>query len=638
MKTMQLFQIGAVLVAAITPAQVSARSKSTNQHGPPGWVHPPIHVRQRPFQPAATPAPTGLTPAQVRQAYGFDQLPPSTDGTGQTIAIVDAFGDLEVTTTTSGNGNHKTTTTTITDETGADWTTFCNQFGLPTTGMTVVYPQGTNTVNPGSWAGETALDIEWAHAIAPGANILLVIAYDNSYQSMLSAVDYAVSNGANVVSMSWGGGDFTSDLARDAHFQHPRVTFVACSGDGGEGAWYPAVSPYVLGVGGTQLSANPDGTWSEAAWTNSGGGISLYEPMPTYQNGWQQFETGNMRSAPDVCYQAGLVPGVSVYATTYGGWIQAGGTSVGAPQWAALIALANSASTTGTVLGNNNSLIYSIAAAGTSAPFVNPNYLFDITTGNNGSDPDDYAIPGYDFVTGLGSPIAANLVPALAALLDTPDFSLSVSPTSTTVPTTGGTATYTVAINRFGGYSDGVNLSVASSPPLPDGATASFDPNPAAGPSTLTLSVPANTTAGTYPLTITGTGTGTLSGTTRTAGAALSVLAAPASVYVTSPSGTNGYAVSGGSSGTKNLTVTVALVDDFGQPVAGASVSVNILASAPTGGTVWLSSGTTGADGTVAFTIRNAPAATYSTTVTAISGTSLSWDGTTPANSFTKNQ
>jgi subtilase family serine protease len=636
MKTTISFQAGAALTAlAILTQAAAAQNLPLRASHAPGHVHPPLHIRQEPFQPAATTTPTGLAPAQIRQAYGFDQL--SADGTGQTIAIIDAFGDLEVTTTTSGNGNHKTTTTTITDETGTDWTTFCNQFGLPTTGLKVVYPQGTNTVNPGSWATETALDIEWAHAIAPGANILLVIPYDNSYQRMLSAVDYAVSNGANVVSMSWGGGDSTSDLARDAHFQHPSVTFVACGGDGGEGAWYPAVSPYVLGVGGTQLSANPDGTWSEAAWTNSGGGISLYEPMPTYQDGWQQFQTGNMRSAPDVCYQAGLAPGVSVYATTYGGWIQAGGTSVGAPQWAALIALANSASATGTVMGNNNSLIYSIAAGGTSAPFINPNYLFDIATGNNGSDPDDYAIPGYDFVTGLGSPMAANLVPALAAVLDTADFSLTVSPASATVPTTGGTVTYTVVISRLGGYSDGVNLSVSSSPALPDGATASFSPNPAADSSTLTLSVPANTTAGTYSLTITGTGTGTLSGTTRTAGAALRVLAAPVSVYVALPAGTNGYALSGGSSGTKDLTVTVALVDDFAQPVAGASVSAQTIVPSQTL-TIDYGTGTTASDGTVSFTIRNAPVGTYTTTVTSITGTSLSWDGTTPANSYDKTQ
>ncbi len=147
---------------------------------------------------------------------------------------------------------------------------------------------------------ETALDIEWAHAIAPAAKILLVVAQDSSVANLLSAVDYAVNAGAEVVSMSWGGSESTNELGYDAHFNHPGVTFVAASGDAGElasGVWYPAASPYVLSVGGTTLT-NFNGAWSETAWSGSGGGVSLYEAMPAFQNGWQPFPTGGKRSVP----------------------------------------------------------------------------------------------------------------------------------------------------------------------------------------------------------------------------------------------------------------------------------------------------------------------------------------------------
>lgn len=407
LRAVAAFGVAAFLIQ-LASAQPGPVGRSTFQ----GDTRPQVHLKRDFAQPAATLGPTGLSPAQIRQAYGFDQLPSTLDGTGQTIAIVDAFGDRYATiTSTSGHGNKITTTTNITDATQADWAIFCQQFGLPADGLTVVYPQGAGSVNTG-WASETALDIQWAHAIAPGANILLVVAYDNSYAGLFGAIDYAVTNGANVVSMSWGGNESSAELAYDAHFKYPGVTFVACSGDSGElssGLWYPAASPYVLSVGGTTLS-NLNGGWSETAWSGSGGGISLYETMPSFQNGWQQFPTGNMRSVPDVSYTGGPDSALSVYCQPYGGWIRVYGTSVGAPQWAALIALANSASPGGAVIGAN-SLIYSLASINANAPFTGPDYLNDILSGSNGGDPDDFASVGYDFVTGLGSPKANNLVP-----------------------------------------------------------------------------------------------------------------------------------------------------------------------------------------------------------------------------------
>jgi hypothetical protein len=636
MKPIKSLQWAAILfVAALLTQLTSAETPSAGRRSLPADPLPHAHVRREAAQPAATPGPTGYSPSQIRQAYGFDLLPSSIDGTGQTIAIVDAFGDrYATTTTTTGHGNHTTTTTTITDATQTDWNTFCNQFGLPTAGLTVVYPQGQGNVST-NWGLETTLDIQWAHAIAPGANILLVIATDNSYANLFAAVDYAVNAGANVVSMSWGGGESSTELSWDAHFNHPGVTFVTSSGDAGEvasGSQYPASSPYVVSVGGTEL-ANINGIWSETAWSGSGGGISLYETMPGFQNGWQQFATGNMRSGPDVSYAGGPNSTVSVYCTPYGGWIKVYGTSAGAPQWAALVALANSASSSGT-LGDANPILYSAASTSATPPYVNPDYFIDIASGSNGTDPDDFAISGYDFVTGLGSPMANNLVPALVSIMATPNFSLSVSPSSASVPILGSwTAIYAIAVNRQGGFSDGVNLSVSG---LPEGAIPSFAPNPAGDSSTLSISVPTTAAPGSYPLTITGTDAGsTLADPSRMASAALVVSSGPTSVYVIQPSGSSGYSVSGGKNNSANLTVQILLRNNLGAPVAGASVSTTIYLNGAVYGSA---SATTLSDGTASFSARNAPAGTYTTVVTAVAASALNWDGKTPANSYRKAQ
>src|SRR5207245_1555224 len=134
---------------------------------------------------------------------------------------------------------------------------------------------------------EAALDTQWAHAIAPNARILLVEAKSSSGTDLLNAVDYA-RNRADVVavSMSWGGGEFSSEAAYDFHFTSSHgVVFFASSGDSGAGAEWPSVSPNVVAVGGTTLSFDSNGNLSwESAWSGSGGGVSAYEPQPGYQS------------------------------------------------------------------------------------------------------------------------------------------------------------------------------------------------------------------------------------------------------------------------------------------------------------------------------------------------------------------
>lgn len=367
--------------------------------GPPAtWEgHPPIHVKK-----AAAMSPSGIFPNQIRHAYGFDALSCTYSGTfgdhnlcgtGQTIAIVDAYDDPNI---------------------QNDLTKFSTQFGLPscttTNGCLVkATPQGKPHSDQG-WALEESLDVQWAHAIAPGAKILLVEAKSPSFGNLMGAVDYATSKGADQVSMSWGGSEFSSELSYDSHFNKNDVSFFASSGDSGNGTNYPAVSPYVVAVGGTTLNVDSLGNVSsETAWSGSGGGISLYESEQSYQTNYG-ISTNGKRAVPDVSYDANPSTGVPVY-DSFGyqgskGWFQVGGTSAGAPQWAAATAIVNSARSVPMSSSSfgTETLLYQ-AATGTD--YAN-NYR-DITSGSNGFN----AKTGYDFVTGVGSLLSNDLIPYL---------------------------------------------------------------------------------------------------------------------------------------------------------------------------------------------------------------------------------
>ncbi len=361
---------------------------------PPGFARPPFHVKPT----VTSTTPHGLTPTQMRYAYGFSQI--SNQGQGQTIAIVDAYDHPAI---------------------EADLGVFSTTFGLPSCTTTngcfkKIYAQGNKPRTDAGWALEIALDVEWAHAIAPQARILLVESRTSSFGDLLKAVDVAVKNGASVVSMSFGGSEFSSEASYDYHFNHSGVSFVASSGDSGTGAEYPAASPSVVGVGGTTLSVDSVGTYlGETAWSGSGGGISAYEIEPAYQSSYPLPYAG-YRGVPDVAYDANPNTGVPVYDSvtfqSQSGWFQVGGTSAGTPQWAALIGIANSMRVAAgkTTLNGSNAVLYTMATLNYSG-----NY-FDITSGTNGTCGIlCSATGGYDYVTGLGSPQASNLIPALVA-------------------------------------------------------------------------------------------------------------------------------------------------------------------------------------------------------------------------------
>ncbi len=378
--------------------------------GPPELetVHPPIIVRHGPSLLAIPP----YTPQQVRHAYGFDSASLSNyNGNGQIIGIVDAYNDPNA---------------------ANDLNTFITQFGLSKINGVPGQPSCTVASGPhpcfqkvyaqsqprsdGGWAMEISLDVQWAHSIAPGADILLVEARSASFSNLLGAVDVAVNKGARVVSMSWGGGEFMSESNYDYHFNHPGVVFTAASGDSGNGTIYPAVSPYVVAVGGTTMPLDGSGnlTSAETAWNGSGGGTSLVESEPAYQSSYSIPSTGGMRGSPDVSYNADPNTGYYVYSSTpyYGqsGWWVVGGTSAGAPQWAALFALADQGRP-GNPLSSNS---LSASAAYTAAKAAYASNYRDVTTGSNGSCTSAcQATAGYDLVTGLGSPLAGALVPYL---------------------------------------------------------------------------------------------------------------------------------------------------------------------------------------------------------------------------------
>jgi subtilase family serine protease len=346
------------------------------------------------------PPTSAFSPAQVRHAYGFDQI--TNQGAGQTIGIVDAYDDPNV---------------------QADLGVFSAQFGLPACTSSngcfrEVYSNGKKPVANANWAVEISLDVEWAHAIAPKATILLIETPTNSLTDLTNGVTAAVRNGASTVSMSWTVAEFSGEKNMDKNFVSNGVTYLAASGDAGSGAAYPAASPDVIGVGATSLTLNSNGSYqSETAWSGSGGGLSAYEREPSFQ---AQFGIPNDslgdRGIPDVSYNGNPGTGYAVYDSVgisgYAGWFQIGGTSAGTPQWAALIAIANSmrVAVRKANLSSTNTTLYSLAKTAINTDF------WAVTQGTNGTCGTlCTASPGYDYLTGLGTPQASALITALAA-------------------------------------------------------------------------------------------------------------------------------------------------------------------------------------------------------------------------------
>lgn len=388
--------------------------------------------------------PRCYTPSQIQHAYGYTgPLASGVNGAGETIVIVDAYSNPYIPTDLA-----------IQDA----------AFGLPAANYTAIAPQGVpafdiNNPDMVGWAEEITLDVLWSHAMAPAAKIVLVEGKSESDQDLYNAEKYAVDNHlGDVMSQSFGEAESCVDPAYVDEWQAlftqaaaQGMTTFASSGDSGASQFncdgsaailspgWPASDPNVTAVGGTTLNANnPSGAYlGETAWTEplfgcnppaldypfdvncSGGGYSTIFAKPSYQNG---AVSGGFRGVPDVSYDAGVNGGVlthcSVCNLLYGYqpsdplFFIFGGTSAGSPQWAALTADADQIA--GHDLGNINPRLYQLAGG----PGNQKNAFNDVTTGNNDvaeiNGAGYNAGTGWDPVTGLGTPNAVTLLPALA--------------------------------------------------------------------------------------------------------------------------------------------------------------------------------------------------------------------------------
>ncbi|MDN5764865.1 MAG: S53 family peptidase [Humibacillus sp.] len=367
-------------------------------------------------------------PDQMRAAYGTDKLiNAGFTGKRRAVTIVDAYQSPTL---------------------RADLAAFNSVWGLPTAPLKIVAPDGLtpfdpNDANMQSWASEINLDVQWSHAMAPSAKIVLVLAKSNNDNDIQSAVKYAVDhNLGDTMSMSFGEAESCYGLNLDGSRQpgttlaaqhaiankarRQGMTLFASAGDSGStqptcngkgnliAASTPASDPYVTAVGGTQLFANPvtgryqrEVVWNEEKTlgfrSSGGGGFSN-----TYAVPWWQNRVGSLpsRGVPDVSYNAAVDGGVIV--ALQGSFYIFGGTSSGSPQWAGIAA--DIAQLNKGRLGFINPALYQIARK-------TPSAFHDITRGQNG----DFGLGGFtagtgwDAASGLGTPVVNTLALSLAA-------------------------------------------------------------------------------------------------------------------------------------------------------------------------------------------------------------------------------
>ncbi len=372
------------------------------------------------------------TPLSMRTAYGIEPLTQKGyTGKGQTIVDIVSFGSPTL---------------------QQDIDVFSRQFGLPPITVQQISPLNVPAYDPRGdrpgWGDETTLDVEIIHALAPDANIVVLVSPVAETEGTIGLpefrqlLQYTIDHKlGTIVSQSWGASEATladaagqAELRKwDALFQQATtqhgITLLASSGDNGATDYtdlqgsrlsptatssFPNDDPWVTSVGGTSLHRNGTG-FTENAWNGSGGGMSKFFAKPGYQQTLPasvQSILQNRRGLPDVSGNADPSTGLAMYE--HGSWSTAGGTSASAPMWAALVAIANQMA--GHPLGFINPALYKIAA---SARYQQD--FHDITVGNNsvtgqGVQVEGYnAVPGWDAVTGLGTPNAVNLLPDLIA-------------------------------------------------------------------------------------------------------------------------------------------------------------------------------------------------------------------------------
>lgn len=456
----------------------------------------------------ATQAVKIYTPAQIRAAYQLPPLPLASTwstltadqraslGAGQTIYIIAAYHNPNV---------------------AAELQAFNTQFGLPScttlsipssqalplavpssTGcqFAVVYSNGSGMSSTAptydtDWAMEIALDVQWAHATAPLARIVLIEAKDANSISMLNAINLANAMGPGVVSMSFGAGEGSWVTSMDSAFNSANMTYLAATGDSSTsaGAQWPSVSAGVLGVGGTSLASYTTSTRTETVWSGTGGNRSQYVTVPSYQTASVPgMGSQTMRSVADVAFNADPATGQYVAVMPPGqtgvSWYSMGGTSLSTPQWAGIVAIMNAKRALASL--GNLGLVQGLLYPASSQSGFYSTLFSDITSGTSGSIP---AATYYDIPSGLGSP---NVQPLLTLATGT---SAGSTPVASAPPVVSSNLT----INGVAGSSLSFTVSYTASNPV----TWSLLNVPAGmsiAPSSGLISWP-STVAGTYSVT-----------------------------------------------------------------------------------------------------------------------------------------
>lgn len=364
----------------IVPESSIERPRDVGQRMHTNYI---IHAPEGMIRPAANPG--GETPGSLACVYdlvpspvrgcpiaGATEVP--SEGSG-VIVIVDAYHYPSA---------------------AADLTVFSSEFGLPAPNFVLLYAGSGKPANgcKAGWNGEASLDIEWAHAMAPNAEIVLMEAASDSYSDLFTAVlaanSYVATHGGKgEVSMSWGGSETGSEVNADRYFTQPGVVYVASAGDT-PGVIYPSSSVNVLSAGGTQVIRSAGNYTNQTAWSEGGGGISAFEPRPSFQNSVASV-VGSHRGTPDLSFDASGGSPVAVYnSSCYGGWLEVYGTSVAAPALAGII--------------NSAGAFHASSKAENAAIYSNMTNSIDFTGIVSGSCGTHSTRSGYDLCTGVGVP------------------------------------------------------------------------------------------------------------------------------------------------------------------------------------------------------------------------------------------
>jgi len=329
---------------------------------------------------------SGYTPSMLRNAY---RAQADCTGKGVKISVICALDNVAI---------------------AESLDIFCKEFSLPSASLSVHYPLGRASGTDNSWLTESSLDTQWAHAFSPDAELSAVFSKDTSLDSMLSSAEYASDTlGSDIVLMCFGRREGADLSAQTDFFGKKNCIFIASSGDEGGAVFYPSSSPDVISVGGTKLSLSPNTHTriNETAWQNSGAGPSAVFPLSDAQRNFDGISalSGGMRATPDLSLCASHEPGCACHVAALGGWTTVSGTSLSAACFSGICACIKERHPEITNTRLLSEFLY--RKAGENA-YSSPQYNYhDIIFGKSGMFS---AFAGWDFATGLGSPVIRQLL------------------------------------------------------------------------------------------------------------------------------------------------------------------------------------------------------------------------------------